>query len=293
MRLLRVLVVGLLPAALAAQEPPRSTFSDTHAHLNAPDAWVRLMDQSGIDRTVALAGRSSDHRTLLEASRRWPGRILPFLSLSPEHRQFRPAWEADDGRLEPLLDSLLATGLFLGIGETSVSHFPGAGFPEADFDPMGRTMQGIMRAARKHHVPVLVHCEITRLREFEALLEAYPDVTVIWAHGGYTPRFLAKRLLDRHPNLQYELSARTWVRHPRSPDYTLLRDSSRVWEEWLALVEARPTRFLVGTDASGRSDERDLERIRSVQRFLDQLSPAARRLVAHDNLTRLLGLPAG
>ena len=290
--LLRVLIVGLLPAALAAQQPPRPAFSDTHVHLNAPEAWIRLMDQAGIDRTVALAGRSSDYRTLIEASQRWRGRILPFLSLSPEHREFRPAWDADDGRLEPLLDSLLATGLFLGIGEISVSHFPGAGFPEADFDPMGRTMQGIMRAAQKYHVPVMVHCEITRLREFEALLEAYPDVTVIWAHGGYTPLFLAKRLLERHPNLLYELSARTWARHPRSPDYTILRDSSRVWEEWLALVEAAPTRFLVGTDASGRSDASDLEHIRSVLQFLDRLSPAARRLVAHDNLTRLLGLPA-
>lgn len=291
MRMLRVLPV-LLPAAFAAQQPLQSTFSDAHVHLNAPEAWIRLMDQSGIDRTVALAGRSSDYRALVEAARRWPGRILPFLSLSPEHRAFRPAWEADDGRLEPLLDSLLATGLFLGIGEISVSHFPGAGFPEADFDPMGRTMQGLLRAAQKYHLPMLIHCEITRLREFEALLRRYPDVTIVWAHGGYAPLFLAKRLLHRHPNLLFELSARTWARHPRSPDYTILRDTSTVWKEWLALVEAAPTRFLVGTDASGRSEASDLEHIRSVHRFLNQLAPAARRLVAHDNLTGLLHQPS-
>ena len=65
------------------------------------------------------------------------------------------------------------------------------------------------------------------------MLQRFPDVPVIWAHGGYTPLFLARRMLQRHPNLHYELSARTWPRHPRSPDYTILRDGVAVWPEWL------------------------------------------------------------
>jgi predicted TIM-barrel fold metal-dependent hydrolase len=48
------------------------------------------------------------------------------------------------------------------------------------------------------------------MRELSALLERFPDVAVIWAHGGYTPLFVARRMLERHPNLTYELSARTW-----------------------------------------------------------------------------------
>jgi predicted TIM-barrel fold metal-dependent hydrolase len=70
--------------------------------------------------------------------------------------------------------------------------------------------------------------ESTRMAELSQLLERFPDVPVIWAHGGYTPLFLARRMLDRHPNLYYELSARTWPRHPRSPDYTILRDGAAV-----------------------------------------------------------------
>src|SRR5690606_17159262 len=132
---------------------------------------------------------------------------------------------------------------------------------------------------RRHRVPILIHCEITRLGEFEALLSDNRDVTIIWAHGGYTPLFLARRLLERHPNLIYELSARTWSRHPRSPDYTIFRNETSVWPEWLDLVESMPERFLVGTDDSGRSEEGGLANARRVLLFLEQLSPSARRQV--------------
>ena len=111
---------------------------------------------------------------------------------------------------------------------------------------------------------------------------------MIWAHGGYTPLFIAKRMLERHPNLTYELSARTWAEHPRSPDYTILRDGRSVWPEWLALIEAQPERFVVGTDASQRSAESDAMKFASVQSFLRQLSPATRERVARSNVLKLL-----
>jgi Tat protein secretion system quality control protein TatD with DNase activity len=283
-------ILCLVPTPASAQQQPRSGYSDAHVHLNDPDSWIRIMDDLGIARSVALRGRDADNAALREAGQRWPGRILPFVSVSPEHREFRAAWTADDERLVTLVDSLLSQGGYYGIGEISVSHFPAAGFPEADFDPNGRTMRSLVQLARKHRVPILIHCEITRLREFEALLREHRDVTVIWAHGGYTPLFLARRLLEQHPNLIYELSARTWARHPRSPDYTIFRNETSVWPEWLDLIESMPTRFLVGTDASGRSEGTNIANAQRVQLFLDQLSPTTRIHVAHQNLDRVLGL---
>ena len=190
-----------------------------------------------------------------------------------------------------VVDSLLTQGGFYGIGEISVTHFPGAGFPEADFDPSGPVTRALLEVALAHDVPISLHVEVTRLREFERLLQDYPGVAVIWAHAGYVPNFLARRLLERHPNLTLELSARTWSRHPRSPDYTILRDGSAVWPEWLQLVEEMPARFLVGTDASLRSVVSDTRKIDSVTSFLRQLSPDTRSMVATENLARLLRLP--
>ena len=280
----------VLPLPSFAQQQPAGRFSDAHVHLNDPVTWIRIMDEVGISRSIALAGRSASNSSLRDAGRRWPGRVLPFVSVSPEHREFRRAWEADSGGLAALVDSLLAGGGFYGIGEISVSHFPATGFPEADFDPNGRTMRSLLDVARKHRVPIMIHSEVTRLREFEALLRDYPDVTVIWAHGGYTPLFLAQRLMLAHPNLVYELSARTWAQHPRSPDYTIFRNDTAAWPEWLALIESMPSRFLVGTDAAGRSEARDVANARRVQLFLAQLSDSTRHQVAEGNLERILGL---
>ena len=42
-------------------------------------------------------------------------------------------------------------------------------------------------------VPVLLHVESTRMNELSQMLERFADVPVIWAHGGYTPLFLASR----------------------------------------------------------------------------------------------------
>ncbi len=287
------LAIFVLMATTAGSPTPASGqrvgFDDAHMHLNDPAEWVQLMDKKGVGRSVAFRGRAMDHDGLLAAADQWPGRIVPFVSVSPEHREYREAWEEDDAAIAAIADSLLSGGGFFGIGEISVSHFPAPGFPEADFNPNGKAMHGIFEVARRHGVPVSVHSEVTRLREFEALLDAFPDVQVIWAHGGYTPLFLADRILKRHSNLTYELSARTWRNHPRSPDYTVLADGQRVWQGWLDLIESMPDRFLVGTDASLRSSASDREKIESVQHFLSQLSDSARSKVAYENLTRLLG----
>jgi predicted TIM-barrel fold metal-dependent hydrolase len=273
----------------AAQEP--IPFVDAHVHLNDPAMQLELMDRHGATQAIVFWGGRSDNASVAEAARRHPQRYIAFASISPERTAYRPRWERNDPALLAELDALLATGRYRGIGEISAVHFPSAGFGETDFAPDGPMMSGILELARKHRVPVLLHVEITRLEGLSALLERHADVPVIWAHGGYTPLVLAQRLLARHPNLTYELSARTWAEHPRSPEYTLLRDGRAAWPQWLALIEAQPRRFVVGTDASHRSRASDEMKFASVQAFLRQLSPATRDRVARENILELVGAP--
>ena len=281
------LVLAGATACASAQNIP---FIDAHAHLNDAAMQLELMDSHGATHAVVFWGGRSDNATVLRAAREHAPRLIPFASISPERTAYGPLWRADDAKLVDELDALLATGQYKGIGELSVAHFPAAGFPETDYPLGGAMMNGILALARKYKLPVLLHVEITRLAELDALLARHRDVTIIWAHGGYTPLFLARRLLERHPNLVYELSARTWAQHPRSPEYTVLRDGTAVWPEWLALVEALPQRFIVGTDASGRSRASDAMKFESVQNFLRQLSPRARELVGSRNLLQLVGM---
>lgn len=272
------------PRSVAGMVP----FIDAHVHLNDESLQLEMMQRFGVKRAVVFWGRNSDNEAIAAAVDRHPDRFIAFASISPERRSYRKAWDEQDTSLLTALDALLASGRFKGIGEISSTHFPSPGLPEADYDPMSPMLQGILALARKHRVPVMVHIELTRLRELSSLLDAYPDVPVIWAHGGYTPLFLARRMIERHPNLHYELSARTWPRHPRAPDYTILKDGKTVWPEWLELIESKPDRFIIGTDASHRSRESEIMKFESVQGFLQQLSPATRERVAETNLLSLI-----
>jgi predicted TIM-barrel fold metal-dependent hydrolase len=283
----RCLVIAalLLGGCAAIENVP---FVDAHVHLNDERLQLDMMKRYGIERAVIFWGRGSDNESVVAAARRHPELFIPFASISPERAGYRKAWTENDPAILRELEALLSTGQFRGIGEISVTHFPSPGFPETDYSPAGVTMVGIMELARRYRVPVMLHVEVTRMRELSALLERFPDVHVIWAHGGYTPLFVARRMLEQHRNLYYELSARTWPRHPRSPDYTVLRDGKHVWPEWLELIESNPARFVVGTDASHRSRESEEMKAESVQSFLRQLTPSTRDCVARTNVLALV-----
>jgi predicted TIM-barrel fold metal-dependent hydrolase len=283
-------VAGAQASGSIAATPPAAAdatpFTDAHVHLNDVATQLATMQASGVGRAIVFWGRASSNATVLEAARAHPDRFIPFVSISPERAAYRELWTRNDTSILAELDRELRTGRYAGIGEISVVHFPGDGFPEADFDPAGPTMRGVMTIAERHRVPVMIHCEITRLDAFSRLVGDFPAVTVIWAHGGYTPYFLAERMLEKHPNLIYELSARTWAEHPRSPDYTILRNATDVWPRWLALIERYPQRFIIGTDAAQRGNDR--EKVNRVRLLLAQLTPATRALVATGNLDRML-----
>jgi predicted TIM-barrel fold metal-dependent hydrolase len=289
----------LLAAGVAAPFAPRAAdeapipFIDAHVHLNDEAMQLALMDRFQVERAIVFWGRGSNNQSVADAARRHPRRFVAFASVSPERAAYRRYWQpgADAQPMLDELDALLASGAFAGIGEINAVHAAAHGFPEADFPLDGAAMQGIATLARKHRMPLLLHVEapMKRLAEFERLLQAHRDLTVLWAHGGYTTLPDAERVLADHPNVIYELSARTWPEHPRSPDYTILGPDRRTLQPgWRALIEAQPHRFVVGTDASHRAMAGEVLKHASVGNVLGQLSPAARQAVGQENLRVLL-----
>jgi hypothetical protein len=109
---------------------------------------LELMRRHGVRARGRLLGRRKRQRVDRRQRRRHPDRFIAFASISPERAAYRPLWQRDDPALLQTLEALLASGRFRGIGEISAVHFPSPGLPEADFDPSGPTMAGILALAR-------------------------------------------------------------------------------------------------------------------------------------------------
>ena len=152
-------------------------------------------------------------------------------------------------------------------------------------------------------MPVLLHSNITSKRErnplyLEELQEAlreHPKVKIIWAHAGTSKTlhryqgkmdFLlptVKALLAEHDNLYIDLS---WtVLQPY-----LLDDKKQPDPQWLALVNAYPKRFLIGSDALGSYDSIG-EKLEDFTPFLDALPRDIANGLAGENFLSLLPDP--
>jgi len=86
-------------------------------------------------------------------------------------------------------------------------------------------------------------------------------------------------MLKTYPNLWIDLS---WVVYSMD-----VAPSGTPSQEWVALVEEFPDRFMLGTDEVGHFEDYD-EAISRYYVFLDALSPKTARLVAAENFLRIL-----
>lgn len=160
-------------------------------------------------------------------------------------------------------------------------------------------MMKVYRLAAKHHLPVMVHSNITSTRvkepiylsEMETAVKKKPKTTFIWAHAGTSAsinrrihlKFLyseISRMLKTYPNLYIDMS---WS----LLDNYLLNEDKSPSQEWLELVERYPNRFFIGSDVVGKFDS--LGRIlQEFNGFLDALPEDVAKKVARDNFLNLL-----
>ena len=124
----------------------------------------------------------------------------------------------------------------------------------------------VYRLAARHDLPVLLHSNLTSLREetpiylgeLEDALRSNPDTRFVLAHAGTsggvekrqaplaTLNEIIRALLERYDNLYVDLS---WsVR-----EHYLIKDGEPR-AAWVALIEDHPDRFVLGSDVVGHFD---------------------------------------
>jgi predicted TIM-barrel fold metal-dependent hydrolase len=285
----------------APTSPVPSRWIDAHIHL-APDAChegrcgadliVHSMDEAGIEKAVLFSIAEGPSEDVLDAWRRYPDRIVPLRG--------RDGLDINDPATLELYRRDLGTGLFYGVGEIRTRH----GWYGVDDPSDHPVMLGLWQLAAEFGLPALVHMgtlppgspdqtdiPVEWLEEFERALDQCPSTTFIWAHAGPARADVVREMLDRHPNLYADLSARNplffEIRGREVPTEVLIHGS-----EWIQLLEDQSDRFMFGTDSYSAESYDGIPTLLTYVRYevFSQLSEDAVEAIAHGNAERLYGI---
>lgn len=217
-------------------------FVDCHSHIISrtppgvepvsETTLVRVLGDNGVDAVVAFGagGRSG------------AGRVVPVLAPGPS--------------LLPRRDvaALLGSGDYRGI-KLAIRHFP---FPMQPGGIQGRAdsggVQEMAAAVADAGWPLTMHLDGPNVDDLSRLCAAVPRAAIIWAHAGTTPpqygggatAAIVERMLDRHPSLYVDLSARApgWM-GPLAP---IQAGTPLLPDDWRRVITRHSSRVLFGLD---------------------------------------------
>lgn len=191
-------------------------------------------------------------------------------------------------------------GLWKGIGEILTRHDQLTALTEGETPRANHpALMKVYSLAAKHDLPVLLHSNLTSLREktpiylqeLEEAVRKHPQTRFVLAHAGTsggveerqaplgTLAPILRALLERYDNFYVDLSwsART---HYLMPD-------GEPSQAWLTLINDFPERFILGTDLVGRFSSLE-EKLTAYQPILDALPEEVAQKLARDNARALV-----
>jgi predicted TIM-barrel fold metal-dependent hydrolase len=231
-------------------------------HTQGAAGLIAKMDRCGIDVAVVApfvdspGPDRSAHRSLEEASRQFPERLMPFARLDPRYGAEAVVM------LETAIDDMGFRGLlFSPVSTNSLPYHQG--------------VLPLMRAAAERSIPVLIpagNSTVGLPEQIAWLAAAVPDLMVIIGHMGTAAHAVrAIALAAEHPNLYLETSLQQSVR--RLP---------------LAVDRVGADRVLFGSAAPYGQPDVELLKVRRAG--LDRRTQVK---VLGLNAARILGLAAG
>ena len=300
---------------------------DVHNHLPrgvSVDHLVSLINEAGVAMVVLMPvfygandpnGQGIDENLVLDFYRQQPDRIILFLGMQRPVLLNVNRWQYPDVPAENLLrftENQLRTGLFRGMGEFIIRHYP---YSLRDGEAVGGEvtiaadtplMRRFLDLAVAYDVPVTIHYEVDSesLASLLSMLEYGRQATIILAHncGRPDPETL-RALLERYPNLNCDLGGMTprglygslTPRGGQQPKNPLDDGQGHLRPEWRVLFEQYPNRFVgIGTDLAhpdvweNRGSYTD--QIKIFRSWLSDLSLGTAQHIAFQNARKLFKL---
>lgn len=265
-----LLLTALIESAAAESglTEQRLPLFDAHIHYSE-DVWEAIPPRDAIGRlrgagiTRALVSSSGDEgtRMLYQAD---PELVIP--ALRPYRRRGTLSTWMHDETVVPYLRERLARYRYVAIGEL---HLEGE---EADLP----VVRDVIRLARQHGLMLHVHSDADAI---ERIFRQDPEASILWAHAGFEPPGIVRRLMERHPELWADLSFRQEI-----------FNHGRFFPGWEGLLIDHADRFLLGVDTYTPQRWLQIASVTGWQRaLLDALPPAAARRIAYENGDRVIG----
>jgi predicted TIM-barrel fold metal-dependent hydrolase len=184
-------------------------YQSSKSKLVGADALVQAMDKHGVDKSVTFGfpwQTASIYKThndyIIDAVRRYPDRLIGLGC-------FDPLQDGTAAETERCLENGLS-----GIGEL--------GFYNSGIDAECiKSLEPVMAICRKKDVPVMIHANESvghaysgktpvELSELDALVQAFPDNTIVLAHWGgglFFYSLLKKEMKDRLSHVYFDTAA--------------------------------------------------------------------------------------
>jgi predicted TIM-barrel fold metal-dependent hydrolase len=285
---------------LAAEVP----IADVHLHLDnklTPAELLARMDRNNVQWTGGVGPQGaavSDLRAAFVAA--LGTRYIPTLG-QPELSVifFKDGAQATEDSNNPRFRALIEraenefkAGSLKGFGELHANNrTSGPSNWRRKIRADAPSFRELYSLAAKYGGFLQIHMETENdsVLQLESLLAIEPRAPVILAHCGVSanPRTI-HALLEKHSNMYCDLSFRSppMLRGPLSRDRQIF-DENGADTSWLALIEAFPDRFMVGTDFNENYDGT----IAAYRKgLLPRLTAATLRKVAFENAQRVLRL---
>jgi len=278
-----------------------ATYVANTTHIPQIMAW---MDEIDIAQIAFAPAFSPDSAPSLELHRQYPGYFIPTTSSG----EFPRWWNNPDAFVSKVAGDL-KTGFYHTMGEYEFRHYPSPEQVEARNFARDITVpldspagHALFKLSEETGTAFQIHYEAedVLLPVLETMLARYPKAQVIWCHLGlvrypernktYGPAYVAS-LITRFPGLHFDLAVprpESIYRPSGARDSTLFQ-GGRLGDEWKALLEKFPERFLAASDYRPPVESMyrtNMGRQRNL--ILAPLNEAARHKIAYGNAWRLV-----
>lgn len=262
------------------------------------------MDELDVAQIAFAPANDLTAASVLELHRSHPEYFIPTTNSGEWN-----GWWDNPARFLLAVREQLQSGSFFFMGEHEFRHYPSpeqvqAGRNDRDItvDISGPAGQGLFQLGEEFGIAFQIHYEIEDrlLPDLESMLARYPRAKVIWCHLAmlryperstiYGPAYV-NSLIERFPGLHFDLAVPppNSVYAPSGAHQSTLYTGSGLREDWKAVLEAHPDRFLAASDYRPPVEASYSKNIaRQHELILGVLSERSRHLIAYQNAWRLM-----